>query len=712
MQMLVATLCVSNGCAHGVPAVALPNLHDVIRAIDPGAIRELLARPEGLVLSGIVAITATLLFGLYSAVIRSRIRRDVERLRRSIRSLPGTQELPLPQGYRFGGFRLCANELTNAAEQIGRQQDRLNRDAMRDPLTGLPNRRTFIYTLSHEVAFAQRTQWPLSVIIVDLDHFKTLNDTFGHQAGDFVLERTARRLASLIRQSDVVARIGGEEFVVVLPGTKLSQAMQVAQQLRTALRCDQFVYERQQMRVTASFGVAELHECGAQDADSLVRCADEALYKAKRSRDMVVAAPSASDSPMPLDFEESAEIAELPADTVEPPDTRVDRDTMALMGSMFSILQVIPDKYRVAQDAIQQVAAVLHWPQVRLAVHVPKRECLAPLASINIEAPASSADPLPVDDLNDWFDDLRSGHQFFPRRRVEPIPIDLDEEGRTSKLRLPLVAYGEVFGVIEASTGGQRSEVSNRQTVILSALGAIGATALHNCNEYQRLEQRWLGLVEALCATIHSLDSYQGDHARRVGIIAFKLAVAMGQHDEGTLQMVRIAGLVHDIGKVGLPRRLFQKSSRLRSSERKVLQRHCAIGAELLAGVADMEPLSQIVRSHHEHYDGAGYPDRLAGHEIPIESRILAVADAYDAMTSRRPYRPPFSHGEAIERIRQAMGTQFDPAVAAVMIECFGGEDGRQKLLSDDETGQDASPMPSAPTKKVESRSTADLASP
>lgn len=624
---------------------------------------------------------ATVALAAYVAlVLTGRLERDLEQLRAIVRHLAHPEKDPPDVDLSFEELGALRDELARVAQVLRRHQARLNEDASSDPLTGLPNRRTFIYTLARETAFALRTGWPLSVVMVDLDHFKLLNDQYGHQAGDFVLVRTARRLASLVRQSDVVARIGGEEFVVILPGTRLDRAMQIAEQLRAALNCDQLIFQKHEMHITASFGVAELQECGLSDPDAIIRLADEALYEAKRlGRDRVVAAPRSlavpGDGPQPAPHESaeqtpgSGEAATL--DHQSPDDnTPVDRDTMALMGSIFSILQVIPDRHRVAQDVIQQVGAVLHSTDVSLHVLDDRTGTLVTLSAMGGD---EFLEPGKVrDDLQTWFDDLRSRGPSFPTRSVEPSVIESPELGIT-QVRLPLVVYGTVFGVIQAEAGSQEEFfLGRRQRTVLAALCAIGATALRNCDAYKQTEERWSGLVEVVCTAIQANDAYKRDHASRVANVSVKLAKAMGQHDEEALLQLRVAALMHDIGKIGLPDRLFSKRGRLRSSERKQLEDHCRIGAEIVESVSNMHRLADVVRHHHEHYDGGGYPDHLAGDEIPIESRIIAVADAYEAITSERPYRSALPHEEALKRIREASGTQFDPAVVTALLATFG----------------------------------------
>jgi putative nucleotidyltransferase with HDIG domain len=177
------------------------------------------------------------------------------------------------------------------------------------------------------------------------------------------------------------------------------------------------------------------------------------------------------------------------------------------------------------------------------------------------------------------------------------------------------------------------------------------------------------GLIEVLSKAVHAQDAYKRDHCERVSAIAVGLAQKMGQQDAEELQLVRIAGLVHDIGNAGLPVRLFQKHGRFRDGERKLMQQHCGLGAEIIGGVAEMERLADIVRHHHEQYDGRGYPEGLAGCAIPFESRLIAVADTYVAMTSPRPYRPTLSHDEAVRQIEQGAGEQFDPAIVDAFLE-------------------------------------------
>ncbi|MBC7337963.1 MAG: HD-GYP domain-containing protein, partial [Clostridia bacterium] len=152
------------------------------------------------------------------------------------------------------------------------------------------------------------------------------------------------------------------------------------------------------------------------------------------------------------------------------------------------------------------------------------------------------------------------------------------------------------------------------------------------------------------------------------------LALRIGLSDVERKRL-RYACILHDIGKIGVPGRILDKPGRLTDEEYEIVKRHPVLGEELLKEVPFLREISLLVRWHHERWDGRGYPDGLKGYEIPLESRIMAIADAFDAMTSDRPYRRALSKEEAIAQIRGGMGTQFDPVLASEFLSLIeGGE--------------------------------------
>ena len=178
------------------------------------------------------------------------------------------------------------------------------------------------------------------------------------------------------------------------------------------------------------------------------------------------------------------------------------------------------------------------------------------------------------------------------------------------------------------------------------------------------LERANLGFASALVGVLDARDRYTAGHSAAVAIYARDIAARMGLSAE-QLQLAHVAGLVHDIGKIGLAAGLVEKPGALTLEERREMQRHSEIGERILANVATYAEIAAIVRHHHERIDGGGYPDGLSGDEIPLLSRIIAVADAYNAMTSDRPYRDAMPSQVARLRLAQAVETQFDTTAVA-----------------------------------------------
>jgi putative nucleotidyltransferase with HDIG domain len=180
----------------------------------------------------------------------------------------------------------------------------------------------------------------------------------------------------------------------------------------------------------------------------------------------------------------------------------------------------------------------------------------------------------------------------------------------------------------------------------------------------ERLEDANVSFAVALVTALEASDSYTAGHSRAVAIYSRDIAHRIGL-SEAECERAFLCGLVHDIGKVGLPASLLGKSGPLTLDERRQMQEHSAIGERILREIAAYEDIARIVRHHHERIDGEGYPDRIPGHEIPALSKVIAVADAYNAMTSSRPYRDAMPPRVARLRLAQAVENQFDTSVVA-----------------------------------------------
>jgi len=373
---------------------------------------------------------------------------------------------------------------------------RLTDAARTDPLTGLHNRRAFEETFATEIERARRGGRPLSVLVGDLDHFKAVNDRFGHPAGDAALVQMGKLLTSARREIDPVARTGGEEFALILPDTSEREAYLVSERMRTAV---QNHFADEDVPLTMSFGLAAFPDHGPS-VEALLAAADQALYAAKelgRNRTVV-----------------------------------------------FS----------------QEIALI-----------------------------APAGDP-------------------------------------------------------EAST------------------------------------QMHLQTVLSLAEALDLRDTGTADHSQTVGRYSALIAEELGLAEEH-VKRVQIAGVLHDIGKIGLPDSILRKKAGLDEEERSQVRRHPEIGAEILRS-KNFEDIRSWVLSHHERPDGKGYPHGLGADEIPLEARILAVADAYEAMTAGRVYRAAIAKQSARSELLRCAGSQFDPRVVAAFMAALDREAERLAVTS------------------------------
>jgi putative nucleotidyltransferase with HDIG domain len=198
----------------------------------------------------------------------------------------------------------------------------------------------------------------------------------------------------------------------------------------------------------------------------------------------------------------------------------------------------------------------------------------------------------------------------------------------------------------------------------------------------ERQERANFSFAAALVATLDARDQYTAGHSTAVAVYARDIAAHMGMTAEEQ-QLAHLAGLVHDIGKVGLPPGLLEKTGPLTAEERGQMERHPEIGERILAKVEGYEAVAQIVRHHHERVDGRGYPDGLSGAGIPLLSRVIAVADSYNAMTSNRPYRKAMPSHVARIRLAQAVESQFDVSVVAAFEAVLSRADAVYQLQPD-----------------------------
>ncbi len=233
--------------------------------------------------------------------------------------------------------------------------------------------------------------------------------------------------------------------------------------------------------------------------------------------------------------------------------------------------------------------------------------------------------------------------------------------GGRCEMACPLLARGKVVGVLDAE-GEQVGCFTSNDFVLFSTFATQAAVAIRNAQMLERTQSIYYQTISSLADALEARDSYTRGHSERVTNLALELARRLSL-SEREQELVRQAGLLHDIGKIGIPDRVLNKNGHLNSAERTTIEDHPMAGNHILGQLKFLEQAGKAILHHHERFDGTGYPSGLLGQEIPMVARIIAVADAWDAMTSTRPYREALVPMDALRELTAASGSQFDPDV-------------------------------------------------
>ncbi len=236
-----------------------------------------------------------------------------------------------------------------------------------------------------------------------------------------------------------------------------------------------------------------------------------------------------------------------------------------------------------------------------------------------------------------------------------------------SVMCVPIRAQTSVLGLIYLSNEAEAGVFTRYDLQLLTAIGIEAGIALENRILFENLENLFLATIEALAATIDAKDGYTAGHSRRVADNAVVTAAQLGLTEEEGKEIL-IGGILHDIGKIGIPDSVLKLPQQFDHEQRLEMERHPVVGAEILAPIPRMRRVATMVRHHHERYDGDGYPDGLSDDAIPLASRIIAVCDTFDAITSTRIYRKGRTIASAIAALQEAAGRQFDPDVVEAFL--------------------------------------------
>ncbi|HEY5312196.1 MAG TPA: response regulator [Pirellulales bacterium] len=479
--------------------------------------------------------------------------------------------------------------LKQSIDQLNNRCHQALQQAVTDSLTGLFTHGFLQETLGRQLLCARRHGWPLSLVFIDIDRFKQVNDQYGHAAGDDVLRTLAEKIRNTVRRSDIVVRYGGEEFVVVLPHTDRPGAQKVAEQLREVV--EQMPIESHRLgdrplRITISLGVASFPG-DAEDGPSLLMRADEAMYRAKRGgRNQVVIY---QNTPIPQQSKARVLI--------------VDDDERNLR---------LLDAY-LAKEGYESIKACDGREALDIALH---------------ELP----DLILLDGMMPRMTGFEVCRLLKQDRSTNLIPIVIVTALTSREDRLQSIEVGADDFL---SKPIDKVELLSRMRALLRVKQST-----------DQLEDADT-VVLTLARVVESRDPSTGGHVERVANYAVALGRAVGLN-QAVCDGLRRAGFVHDIGKIVVPDAILLKPGKLTPEERRIMERHVEAGYELLRPMRTFAESLPAVRYHHERLDGSGYPFGLRGAEVPLIAQIIALVDVYDALTTDRVYRPALSKAEAL----------------------------------------------------------------
>lgn len=505
---------------------------------------------------------------------------------------------------------------------------RYDRELYMDALTGAYNRRYYEDQL-------KQTEMVAGVAMIDLDDFKLHNDTYGHNAGDLVLETVVNVIRNSIRRTDVLVRFGGDEFLLVMPDILEASFQKKLKQIQNEIHAAE-VPGYSQLQVSVSIGGVLSTHGTIEDA---IHKADQCMYQAKTSKNMVV-----TES----DLQHETQNITNPSATHKykiliVDDSEMNREILSsILGDEFDILEAADGKecISVIRKYGRDIALVL------LDIVMPEMDGFEVLEFMN---------------KHEWIDDI-------------PVIMISSEDSAAS------VKKAYEMGVSDYINRPFDVEVVHRRVFNTIKLYAKQRRliALITNQVYEKEKNNRI-LIEILSQIVEFRNGESGRHVLNVNIITGILLEQLTQiTDKYNISwsdrlIITTAASLHDIGKRGINEKILNKAGRLTPQEIEKIKEHTVIGASILENMElfkDEELVKtayQICRWHHERYDGRGYPDGLKGEEIPVSAQVVALADVYDALVSRRVYKKSYSHEEAMKMILGGECGAFNP----VLLQCL-----------------------------------------
>jgi diguanylate cyclase (GGDEF)-like protein len=588
-----------------------------------------------------------------------------------------TQELSLLEAFAEIAAAACRNASQHAGVAMA---------ARTDALTGCLNHAALHDALEREIGRCERGGYRLALTVVDLDHFKQVNEEHGHLVGDEVLRRVGHALRQGVRGYDVVARYGGDEFALVAVEASEEEAAELAARAVESITRSLEDLEERPAGAGATAGVAEW-QAGETPAQ-LIERADQALLfgKQRSGRGCVVMA-----SEMPAEFRPIRVTRPRPSsraadggDSAWPISPRDQTERLRKRTRQLSLANALGTRLAAMTDAGEIFEATVSELQRAFSYHL----CAVIRARDDgfVESVAVRGEAFERLGARAWSQPRSAGliGRCLRERspvvsgdvKAEPDYRATDETFDTrSELVAPIWVGDELWGALNVEEVEQNAFDEDDVRLVQTMADQVGS-ALRSAMLYDRLERAYLGTAEALAAALEAKDAYTAAHSRSIVHNAERVGRRL-QLDDADLRNLRFGAIFHDIGKIAVPEAILHKRGPLTEEEWLEVQKHPVVGERILASVDFLSDVLPLVRHEHERWDGGGYPDGLAGEGIPLGARIILACDAYDAMTTDRPYRPAMSDERAREELVRGAGAQFDPRVVGALLE----------ILDEDEPG-------------------------
>ena len=496
-----------------------------------------------------------------------------------------------------------------------------------DVLTGTYNRRYY-------EDIASRIVGPAGIALIDVDDFKICNDTYGHYAGDMALETAANAIRSCIRESDLLIRYGGDEFLLVLPGIPGDILQTKLEQIRTAAQMAS-VPGYSHFRLSLSIGGTM--QAITDPMENAVRRADRLMYQAKcRKNAVTVEVPGCSLAAPEKLLQEKSQI--LLVD-----DSKMNRMILAeILGDGYHILEA-----ENGQECLEKLRAETgNIALVLLDINMPVMDGFEVLKAMNAN---HTIEDIPVIMISSEDSDaaIRRSYELGASDYVNrPFDARIVYRRVTNTIKL----YAKQRRLVQMVSDQIRARENNTDMLV-----GVLSHIVEFRNGESGLHVRHIRMITELL--LHRLLE-----------ISSRYSITAEQQD-----MIPLASALHDIGKIGIDEKILNKPGKLTPEEFEVIKTHSMLGAQILYDLDNFseQPLLQtayeIARWHHERWDGRGYPDGLKGDEIPISAQLVSLADVYDALTSERCYKKAFSHEKAMQMILNGECGAFNP----LLLQCL-----------------------------------------